>query len=372
MNLQRRLPVLALVLASLMIVLLGVPVPGIAQEAADQAASAEPHPHDLVDQNATADTTAATHPHETATAGETQPVEADPEPAAPPTTLDVILQGKYLTILGLMLLGLVLLLIRKVNLWVRIGALVLAFVLFGLDWVYPLHPSPMCATTKLFMFKFTQGQFFAAFLAFFLVIFVPSLLGRKLFCGWVCPLGAMQDLVNKIPFKFKFKNFSFTALNAVRFALLALFFLTFFMVKDQIAMLGERTGAGGTPMWRAFSAYSVYDPINMFELLHWQIDTIFIVMMAVLLAASLLLYRPFCYTICPVGAISWLLEKISPGKIRVDRNTCNDCGVCIIKSPCPTMAPLVKGETFWTPDCTSCGECLDTCPKNSIKFSFRK
>jgi polyferredoxin len=271
-----------------------------------------------------------------------------------------------------MLLAVILLFIRKINLWVRIGAMLLVFILFGLDLVYPLHPSPMCATTKLFMFKFTQGQFFVSFFAFFLVIFVPMLFGRKLFCGWVCPLGALQELINKIPLKYRLKSFNFGAFNAVRFTLLAMFFLTFFMVLAQLDSLGEETGAGGTAIWRAYSSYNIYDPVNMFELLHWQVDTIFLIMIVVLLGASLILYRPFCYAVCPVGALSWILEKLSPGKIRIDRNTCNDCGVCVIKSPCPTMAPLLKGDRFWNPDCTSCGECINTCPQDSIKFSFRK
>ncbi len=335
-------------------------------EITTQTETSAPHPHDLVADSAENAPAAAALSQEAVTS------PTPPERPAPPTVLDVILQGKYLTIIAFMLLGVVLLFIRRISLWVRLVVLGAAFVLFGLDWVYPLHPSPMCAVTKLFMFKFTQGQFFAAFLGIFIVIFVPSLIARKLFCGWVCPLGALQDLVNKIPHKYRFKKFNFTAFNAVRFVLFGLFFATFFMVMSQFTYLGEQTGAGGTPIWRALSAYSVYDPLNMFELLHWNIDALFLIMFAVLLAASLILYRPFCYAICPVGAVSWLLEKISPGKIRIDRATCNDCGICVIKSPCPTIAPLLKSDGFWNPDCTSCGECIETCPKNSIKFSFRK
>jgi len=292
-----------------------------------------------------------------------------------PGTLDFLLSGKHIAYFVIIALALVMLLARWINRWVRLGGLVLAFVLFGLDLVFYVHPSPMCGITKLFMFKFTQGVFFPAFLAITLAMFIPSFVGRKLFCGWVCPLGALQELVNKIPSKLRWKQFNFTAFNSVRMALLAMFFLTFFAVKDQVVYLAEETGADSADStWRAFSAYSLYDSINFFELLHWNVDamdTVWVVMFLVMVVSSYLLYRPFCYLICPIGALTWLIELFAPGRVRVDHALCNDCGVCIEASPCPTIAKLVDPKTKAAPDCTSCGECLRTCPTDAIKFGFK-
>ena len=307
-----------------------------------------------------------------AAASEAEGESEEPAAEQPPGMVDFFLSPKYLSIAALMVAGLILLFGRWINLWVRIGMLVVAFVLFGLDIVFPLHPSPMCAVTKLFMFRFTQGEFFPIFLSLFLIIMIPSLIGRKLFCGWVCPLGVCQELVNKIPFKPRWKNFNFTAFNAVRMSFLVMFFLTFFMVRDQIFYLGREVGAEtGGGMWAAFSAYSVFDPVNFFELLHWVINAKWVIMMAVLVIVSLMLYRPFCYGICPIGALTWLAERIAPGRIRVNRDACTQCGTCEDKSPCPTIKPLYEGKAKALPDCTSCGECIKSCPENAVAFRFR-
>ncbi|UCC79869.1 MAG: 4Fe-4S binding protein [Candidatus Zixiibacteriota bacterium] len=298
--------------------------------------------------------------------------QAEAPEKEPPGLLDFLFTGKFAGFLVLMIAGLVLLFARKVNIWVRVIMMLIAFVLYGLDYIFPLHPSPMCAVTKLFMFKIVFGKFFPVFLAIFLAIFIPSLIGRKLFCGWVCPLGALQELVNKIPHKFHFKNFSFSVFNTVRFALLGLFIFTFFYVKDMMAGLAENPEAYiNPPLLKAYSAYSVYEPINFFELLHWNIDTTFIVMMIILIVISLFLYRPFCYFICPVGALTWLCEKIAPGRVRVDHSKCTDCGDCEEKSPCPTIKKLKDEKAKYIPDCTSCGECVSACQEKAVKFGFK-
>ncbi len=292
----------------------------------------------------------------------------------PPGPIDFLMTGKFLGFAVLMLIAVVLLIGGWVRPWVRIALLLVAFALYGLDYFFPLHPSPMCASTKLFMFRFTWGEFFPAFLALFAAMMIPSLIGRKLFCGWVCPLGALQDLVNKIPFKPRFKNFNFNLFNAVRLGLLAMFFLSFFAVKDHIAFLGEQVGTGeAQDMWTAFAAYSMYEPVNFFELLHWGWNSArWVIMFSILIIASLMLYRPFCYLICPIGALTWLLEKIAPGRIRIDFEKCTECEECFEASPCPTIKPMVERSMKALPDCTSCGECAASCPEDAISFRFKR
>jgi ferredoxin-type protein NapH len=355
---------LALLVILFSVVCFSIVVPLQAAEVAESS-STSVHPHDL----AQSQSDSVSQPTTISAQHEKDPVEEGESPGV----FDFLTSSKYLAWIGMMAVGIVLLLLKGINRWVRLGMLLVAFVLFGLDYIFMVHPSPMCGVTKLFTFGITQGTLIPIFLAIFLAIFIPSLIGRKLFCGWVCPLGALQELINKIPFRPRWKQFDFRAFNAIRFALLAMFFLTFFDIKSYLAYFAQDIGNVPPDLLTAYSAYSVYDPINYFEMLHWGgSDPRWWVMMLILVAVSLVLYRPFCYTICPIGAISWLLEKVAPGRIRIDRKLCNDCGVCVIKSPCPTIKPLLEGKNLTLPDCTSCGECISTCSRKAIKFGFTR
>jgi hypothetical protein len=355
---------LAFLTAFAFVALVSLPAPAFAAESTDSAAVVQ-HTHGEAQADSLADSSAQQSTVE-------EQHEKDPKPVSK-GVFGYLFLTKHLAWFGMMLIGIILLFVTAINRWIRLGILLVAFVLFGLDYVFMVHPSPMCGVTKLFTFGITRGTLIPIFFAIFLAIFIPSLIGRKLFCGWVCPLGALQELFNKIPFKPRFKQFDFRITNSIRFALLAMFFLTFFDIKSYLAYFAQDIGNVPPDLLTAYSAYSVYDPINYFEMLHWGAsDVRWWVMMIILLIASLMLYRPFCYTICPIGALSWLLEKVAPGRVRIDRKLCNDCGVCVIKSPCPTIKPLLEGKDFTLPDCTSCGECIPTCNRKAIKFGFTK
>jgi len=257
------------------------------------------------------------------------------------------------------------LLIRMVGIkkQVRIIYLAAVFIIFavlpmfhGVGFFAKLspHPSPLCAFAKPILFSLQEGQliFPPVFAGVLAMIALLSIAGNKLFCGWVCPIGALQETVYLCFPRLKKLRIPFAAASSVRIGLLILF----------------------VPILLGFGMY-IYGYFNPFEILHWPVGTDFwtlyawaVIMLVVVL--SLFLYRPFCHIICPIGALTWFLEHLSIARIRLRKETCNNCRVCVSKSPCSAMEAILAGKRA-RPDCYACGACVAACPADALQFRMR-
>jgi polyferredoxin len=78
--------------------------------------------------------------------------------------------------------------------------------------------------------------------------------------------------------------------------------------------------------------------------------------------------RMYCSFICPLMPANALVGMLSPFRVKVDREKCNDCGACVklCESFAITNETLAKGNT--TIECSRCGRCMDICPKQAIDY----
>ena len=90
----------------------------------------------------------------------------------------------------------------------------------------------------------------------------------------------------------------------------------------------------------------------------------------VALLLGLVIYRPFCQFICPFGLISWIAERVSLARVRIDPERCNQCGACSRACPLDAAKDRVAGRLL-AADCYSCARCLNVCPQDAITYSFR-
>ena len=195
-----------------------------------------------------------------------------------------------------------------------------------------------------------------------LLIFFGALLGRAV-CGFLCPVGFLQDLIHKIPFFKKVRTFKGDRLlRKIKYAVLIIcvivlpliFKLTPFFCK-YICPSGTVSGIllaaadssvgklfGGRFMWKAC-------------------------LLGIILLLSLLIYRPFCKYLCPLGALYAPFNKISVFGLKVDRGRCVACGKCA--SVCE-MGVDPSSDPDST-ECIRCMKCAGECVQGAISFGPR-
>jgi ferredoxin len=219
-------------------------------------------------------------------------------------------------------------------------------------------PNPMEGLVKVF--KSMVGLYpdpgikIIAF-GFFIIL---AVIGNKMICGWACPFGALQEIIYSIPIlrRIKQKKPPFILTNTIR-AGLFLFTLLFLF-----GIIGASKG---------FIIYHYVNPFNLFNLDFESLSILLTVIIA--LGGAFIIYRPFCQLICPFGFISWIAEKFSIFRIRIDKDKCTQCGACIKVCPLEAAKGRVAGNKL-PADCFSCARCLNVCPVDVIQYKsvFRK
>lgn len=208
----------------------------------------------------------------------------------------------------------------------------------------------------------SRGRQFSFYAIGFLVA-VGALCGRFV-CGWLCPFGLFQELVHKIPFPKKLKKLPGDKfLRALKYIVLVLFVVILPLTVVNIVGIGDPwfckyicpSGMlfGGIPL--TILDEGIRSAAGM--LFAWKFF-----ILAVVILLSIVVYRPFCRYLCPLGAIYGLFNPVALLRYEVDSNKCIDCGKC--KKSCPMDIDLHKepGSKL----CVRCGKCKKNCPTGAI------
>jgi len=186
----------------------------------------------------------------------------------------------------------------------------------------------------------------------FLFFIVLAVAGNKLICGWACPFGALQELIYSIPIlkEIKQRKLPFAFTNSIRVSLFAVMLLFLF------GIVGGRRGT------------VIYHYLNPFNLFNLEFETVSILLTVILvISGSFVVYRPFCQFICPFGFVSWIAERFSVFRVRINKEKCIQCGACIKACPLAAAEGHVYGKKL-PADCFSCARCLNVCPVDAIKY----
>ncbi len=208
---------------------------------------------------------------------------------------------------------------------------------------------------------------FSFYVVGFLMLF-GSVFGRFI-CGWLCPFGLIQDLLYKIPFLRKQKNLpGHKVLIWLKYVILTVFVILLpLVVRDIIgqgspwfckAICPSGTLTAGLPL------LATNPPLRQAAgfLFQWKLWILII-----LLLLSVIVYRPFCKYICPLGAIYSVFNPIALYRYQVDTSRCTKCGKC--KSVCKMDIPVWEKPN--SPECIRCGDCIRSCPEKAIDKCHR-
>jgi len=207
-----------------------------------------------------------------------------------------------------------------------------------------------------------------AVLGFFFVF--GSIFGRFV-CGWLCPFGLLQDLLYKIPLVKKWKRKQLPFHSVLKYGkYLVLFGLVFvgsaflFTGFVKVPAFCKYLCPSGTFMG-AIPLLSTNAQLRsqIGGLFYWKLG-----LLIFLILLSLVIYRPFCQYLCPLGAIYGWFNRFSLVQIHWEKDACISCMAC--QRACPVDLPPEKISV--SGECIKCGKCVEVCPKNCLYFGKQR
>ncbi len=195
---------------------------------------------------------------------------------------------------------------------------------------------------------------FAKYLPFYLIviaILLFTLVFGQFFCGWVCPMGAIQEFLHdfhrrqvRIPEKLDI------TLGITKYIFAAYLLLNALIKHTKLHYLNP-----------FFVAFNLEGP------------KLLVLAAFVIFAASIFVYRPWCRWICPFSAIFNLLSKISFFQLKTNER-CTNCilgeRVCRIGAIKVETRNGARNTKVINSRCIRCGDCVASCPRKGIGIEF--
>jgi hypothetical protein len=189
-------------------------------------------------------------------------------------------------------------------------------------------------------------------LLWFLLLLPATYFFGKIWCGWLCHLGALQEFLYRTPkLKILTTNKAQRTLKIVQITVFVLWILQLIITRSNL--------------------FCEYDPFKVaFNLI--SANTTGYLLLGILLISSVLIFRPFCRTICPIGlTLGWISRLPGARKLYKD-DTCIHCKSCDKACQPRAMVHENKVTTLRNEDCILCGECFSECKIKSLNVKWKQ
>jgi ferredoxin-type protein NapF len=220
----------------------------------------------------------------------------------------------------------------------------------------------------------------------FLVVILITMLTGRIYCSVICPLGIIQDIINRIARRrskkkrfFKYKK----AHPALRYTFLGIMVLAIIFGSGWIVTWLDPYSIAGRTFTYLFKPLVVWSnnliaaPLlqkaGVTSLYHRSLIQPYIlpVLLSVVITGAIGYFawkrgRIYCNTICPVGTFLGEISRFSLFKVNFDKSKCTRCGFCagVCKSECIDIKNYRVDHTR----CVVCFNCLDICPESALSL----
>lgn len=206
-----------------------------------------------------------------------------------------------------------------------------------------------------------------------LILFILLIILARAWCGWLCPVGFVQDLMMHLRrlLKIPYKELSFTTvkvLDRTKFGILFIAIILAFLVSIPNSIgLSTYSGVLANPYEQFCPArpmFVIFQQLLGLEPWSTALPNIGLVVLVVFFIMSFAVRKFWC-RICPMGAINSFFNKYALLTLQKDGTKCTKCRICL--RACPMDIEEIyeeKGKTnISSKECVHCYRCVELCPE---------
>lgn len=199
------------------------------------------------------------------------------------------------------------------------------------------------------------------------IILLYCIIFGRTICGFLCPVGLLQELLYKIKTPKLKKSKVTRCLSYFKYVLLFVLVIGLPLIYGlqakgiplpgfckYICPAGTFEGA----IFLLFNEGNAHLMEGLGTLFTWKFF-----LLIVFIVASVFIYRFFCRFFCPLGAIYGIFNKLSILGVKVEKSKCNHCNQCI--NNCKMDVKEVGDH-----ECIQCGDCMKSCACKAIKWKL--
>lgn len=208
--------------------------------------------------------------------------------------------------------------------------------------------------------------------AWSLIILIPTFFLGRFFCGWICPMGSLNQFLGSLRSESRQHKTLITSNRYKKWQTTKCFLLIAGLLAalcgssivgwiDPFSLLVRSIGLPILPATASKKYFVVCQP-------HYGLILLLCAVFLALLAINLRVTRFWCRALCPLGALLGIASRWSILGLHKDASSCTQCGRCLID--CQGGDDPIVGMPWHKAECHLCLNCVEACPHGSLQFSF--